>query len=163
MTNRMLKLSVLVLVLMGVCLAVGMVSAQDSPGDADDPVVVTFTKWITTFPDMEGVVGGAVGDGAYVGEILNFVPADDSNDLTTIEAIYHINGGTHTFTAHMFVWQNEEMQNGEIRGVIMDGWMQGSFVHGMYTFTNCPDQTDVVCYTGELNLDPLSELQDAAE
>ena len=160
MTDRMLKLSVLVLVLLVVSLAVVTAGAQDAAGDADDPGVVTFTKWITTFPDMEGVVGGAVGDGAYVGEILDFVPGDD---LTTIEAIYHINGGTYAFTTHMFVWQNEEMQNGVIRGVVTDGWMQGSFVQGTYTFASCPDQTDVVCYEGELLLDAHSELRDAAE
>jgi hypothetical protein len=30
----------------------------------------TFTKWVTTAPSMAGVVGGAVGDGSYAGQIL---------------------------------------------------------------------------------------------
>ena len=31
---------------------------------------VTFTKWLTSFPHMVGVVGGDVGDGTYVGRFL---------------------------------------------------------------------------------------------
>ena len=36
-------------------------------GDAEN----TFTKWITAFPTMAGVVGGDVGSGSTPGEILS--------------------------------------------------------------------------------------------
>ena len=36
----------------------------------------TFTKWVTTAPSMAGVVGGAVGDGCYAGQILKRTPGD---------------------------------------------------------------------------------------
>jgi hypothetical protein len=44
---------------------------------------VTFTKWITSFPNMAGVVGGDVGDGPFAGEILNIGTV---GTITTIEA-----------------------------------------------------------------------------
>ena len=37
--------------------------------DNNAPVDISFTKWVTAFPRMEGVTGGAV-DGVFVGEIL---------------------------------------------------------------------------------------------
>jgi hypothetical protein len=158
MSNRILKFVVLALVLLSINLVVGTVIAQDA--DADDPVNVTFTKWVTTIPDMEGIVGGGVGEGAFVGEVLNFVPGDI---ITNVEALYHINGETHAFTAHMFVWQNETTQTAEVRGVVTEGWLQGSLLRGTYTVISCPDKTDGLCYEGELHIDVLSELPEASE
>lgn len=153
MIDRIMKLVVLALI--SLSLVFVTVIAQDTDTDAKDPVDVTFTKWVTTIPDMEGVVGGDVGAGTFVGEVLNFVPGDE---ITNIEALYHINGETYAFTAHMFVWQSASTQSAEIRGVVTEGWLQGGLVQGTYTVISCPDKTDGLCYKGELHIDVLSEL-----
>ena len=46
------------------------VALADEGGVQGHTFNVTFTKWITTFPNMAGVVGGAVGAGPFAGEIL---------------------------------------------------------------------------------------------
>lgn len=160
MTARIQKIVVLVLVLLCVSLVAGMVTAQDTEGESGDPVEVTFTKWVTTAPNMEGIVGGAVGDGAFVGEVLDSAPGEI---ITRIEALYHINGEDQAFTAHMFVWMDGVAGTAETRGVVTDGWMEGSLVRGTFTVISCPDMTDGVCYEGELHIDALSELQEASE
>jgi hypothetical protein len=63
----------------------------------------------------------------------------------------------------MFVWQSEVTHTAELRGVITDGWLQGSLVRGTYAVISCPDKTDGMCYEGELHIDTLSELQEASE
>jgi hypothetical protein len=159
-SHKILKFSVLALVLLSISLVVGPVIAQDADAETAEPVNVTFTKWVTTPPSMEGVVGGDVGDGAFVGEVLNLVPGDV---ITNIEALYHINGDTHTFTAHMFVWMNVVTKTAEVRGVVTEGWLAGSLVGGTFTIISCPDKTDGLCYEGELHIDSLSELPEASE
>ena len=77
----------------------GEASANDerNHGNAEN----TFTKWITNFPNMVGVVGGDAGRGTYAGEILNYQPGTP----TFIGALYHFNGRFHSFTAHVYVTQ----------------------------------------------------------
>jgi hypothetical protein len=43
----------------------------------------TFTKWITDWLNMAGVVGGSVGDGTFSGKVLDY----NSGPLTIIAAI----------------------------------------------------------------------------
>jgi hypothetical protein len=52
---------------------------------------------------MAGVVSGDVGGGTFAGEVLNY---DHTIGIDKIEALYDVNGGTHHFTAHVFVTQN---------------------------------------------------------
>lgn len=160
MTNRISKLIVLALLIVFVSLGVPIVAAGTSSlgiqaalaGDDDDhghDVDITFTKWITTIPNMEGVVGGDVGTGTFVGEILDFVPR---TRITNIEALYHINGSAHSFTAHVFVRQNEVRGTAQIRGVVTEGWLAGKRVRGSYTVISCPDRTNGVCFEGTLHI-----------
>ncbi|HEX8992555.1 MAG TPA: hypothetical protein VF784_12825, partial [Anaerolineales bacterium] len=88
----------LVMVLLGVTLAVAQPNiVLRGAGNAQNPTYdVTFTKWITSYPSMEGVVGGAVGTGTFAGQILDHKV--DGN-MEYVEAIYHVNGGKHSFTA----------------------------------------------------------------
>ena len=141
MNNRILKPAFFAVLFVFVSLGAAIVVAQD--------VDVTFTKWLTELPNMEGVVGGAVGTGTFAGEVLNFVPGDD---VTNIEALYHFNGESHSFTAHVFVTENAATQTAEITGVVTDGWLQDRQVRGNYTVISCPDQTNGVCYQGSLLL-----------
>ncbi len=49
----------------------------------------TFTKYITDYPIMSGIVGGDVGTGIYAGEVLSF---ETVGLIDYVEAIYHFNG-----------------------------------------------------------------------
>ena len=49
-------------------LPVSLAMAQGR-GDPNRPVEVTFTKWVTTYPLMEGFWGGDTAN-KYVGEVL---------------------------------------------------------------------------------------------
>jgi hypothetical protein len=96
-------------------------------------VEVIFTKWLADFPNMAGVVSGDVGGGTFSGEVLNLehTPATDK-----IEALYHINGGAHHFTAHNFVTQNNLKGTAVIHGVVTDGPLKGARVRGEYQVIN---------------------------
>jgi len=73
----------------------------------------TFTKWmIGEGPGMAGVVGGAVGEGAYAGKVLDYVPGP----TTVVEATYQFNGSTRPFTALVHVEQTNRPEGGNHRG-----------------------------------------------
>ena len=76
-----------------------------------------------------GVVSGDVGAGQYVGEVLEYNPTDT---ITKVTALYHINGGTHQFTARLSVTQDNKKGTAVLTGVVTDGWMKGSQVSGSY-------------------------------
>jgi len=61
--------SLAVLGLLASSLGVASVSAAGGPGQH-----ATFTKWITEWPSMAGVVGGKVGDGAFAGTVIDYAP-----------------------------------------------------------------------------------------
>jgi hypothetical protein len=115
----------------------------------------TFTKWITDYPNMAGVVGGDVGTGTFAGEVLSLVTVGDT---THIEAIYHFNGKYHSFIAHVFVTQNDVVGIGAIAGHVTDGWFKGGTVTGEYNvYLKCPIPTPgnsvgTQCYQGALHI-----------
>ena len=112
----------------------------------------TFTKWVTTYPNMAGVVGGAVGDGAYAGEILKLTPGP----ITVIEALYHFNGSEHTFSAlvHVEAAGSNPGDMAVITGVVTEGWMKGHSVHGGYTVITCDhDGVTTKCFEGRLEIE----------
>ena len=92
---------------------------------------VTFSKGVTTFPNMTGVVGGDVGNGTYAGEIITYDPTIGSGKITRITADYHLNGSLHQSTARVTVWQFDN-QFAIITGAVTSGWRQGAFVYGTY-------------------------------
>jgi hypothetical protein len=110
---------------------------------------VTFTKWVTDWPNMSGIVGGDVGAGTFSGEVLAFAPGTVT---TNIEALYHIQGGIHSLTAHNFVTQNEGTRTAVVSGVVIDGWLKGRKVNGNYSIISCPDKTGGLCYQGTLHI-----------
>jgi len=133
---------------MGLSLRPGEASANDDwdQSDAEN----TFTKWLTTYPNMAGVVGGDVGRGTFAGEILNLTPGSASSP-TFIEANYHFNGKHHSFTAHVFVSQLG--LKAVIIGVVTDGWLKGNTVEGEYTQIKCShDHTTTDCFQGTLDI-----------
>jgi hypothetical protein len=131
------------------CLSIGLVAvlmpaAAFAGGAAEHN---TFTKWITTAPNMAGVVGGAVGDGSYAGEILKMTPGD----TTVIEALYHLNGSAHSSTLLVHVEQTG--LKAVISGVVTEGWLKGSKVKGEYTQITSPlAPGDGTAFQGTLDL-----------
>lgn len=114
---------------------------------------VTFTKWISSWPNMVGIVGGDVGTGTFSGEVINYLPGVD---ISKIEALYHIHGGVHSFTAHVFVTQNNVTGMASITGSVTEGWLEGKPVNGSYkVWTNCPltpPGNSTMCFQGTLHL-----------
>jgi hypothetical protein len=122
----------------------GVVSANDE-WDRGNPEN-SFTKWVTNWPNMAGVVGGDVGRGTFAGEVLNYLPGAPGAP-TFIEALYHFNGRNHSFTAHVYVTQLD--LKAVIIGVVTDGWLKGNTVEGEYTQIPC---SHVVCFQGTLDI-----------
>jgi hypothetical protein len=79
---------------------------------------------------MEGVVSGDAGAGKYTGEVLEY--NDATGPVSTLKADYHINGGTHQFTARLNVTQDNKKGTAVLKGVVTDGWMKGAQVNGTY-------------------------------
>ena len=108
----------------------------------------TFTKWVTTMPNMAGVVGGAVGDGIYTGEVLKFTPGETTS---VIEALYHFSGSKHSFTALVHVEQTG--LKAVITGMVTDGWLKGNQVKGEYTqITTTQAPGDGTAFQGTIDI-----------
>ena len=89
--------------------------------DAVKIETATFTKWMVgEGPMMAGVVGGAAGEGEYVGKVLEYAPGP----TTVITATYQFNGSERPFTALVHVEQTG--LEGVVRGIVTDGWGKGS-------------------------------------
>jgi hypothetical protein len=111
----------------------------------------TFTKWVTAWPNMAGVVGGAVGGGSFTGEVLKYSPGADPGSVTKIEALYHFEGPKHSFTALVHVEQTD--LKAVIIGVVTDGWLKGHAVEGEYTqITLAPEGISAPAYQGTLEI-----------
>jgi len=102
---------------------------------------VTFTKWVTAFPNqpglianMSGVVGGDVGNGSYSGEVLK-MSTEAGTGVTEIVAFYRFNGPLHSFTALVHVRQTGAATGSKavINGVVTDGWLKGHALEGEFT------------------------------
>jgi hypothetical protein len=122
----------------------------------------TFTKWVTTsvpatgvVANMVGVVGGDVGAGTYVGEILSMITVDTT---TSIHALYHFTGSKHAFTADLNITQDETEGTATVAGKVTDGWLKGASVTGEYNvLPTCtmltPDNAfGTVCFQGALHV-----------
>jgi hypothetical protein len=109
----------------------------------------TFTKWLVgEGPGMAGVVGGAAGEGEYVGKILDYVPGP----TTVISAIYDFKGSERPFTALVHVEQTG--LEGVVRGIVTDGRGKGRLVQGGYTEIKCDhDGVTTDCWQGSLTIE----------
>ncbi len=109
----------------------------------------TFTKWMVgEGPGMAGIVGGAAGEGAYAGTVLDMKPGP----TTTVEAIYGFEGSEHPFKALVHVEQTG--LHAVISGVVIDGWGKGNPVTGEYDEIQCDhDGVTTDCWRGKLNVE----------
>ena len=124
-------------------------------------VNVTFTKWITTSPAMEGFTGGDI-PGNFVGEVLQRQVSHDGR-IIRLEAIYEVQSGRHSFTA-LIRGGTGETRSGEpssvsgaavLDGVILAGWRTGARVHVEFqTMTNCVGAPDArTCFEGTIHIE----------
>ena len=99
-------------------------------GDPNRPVEVTFTKWITTYPLMEGFWGGDTAN-KYFGEVLQRQVSvnPNLNSIVRLEAIYEIRAGDHSFTALIRGGANDVTGAAQLDGVVLAGWRTGASVH----------------------------------
>lgn len=114
-------------------------------------VDVTFTKWITTYPDMAGFTGGDV-PGTYVGRVLSRTPFDNGV-IVELNARYQVIDptGLRSFTTVI----DGKSTNGTavLNGVITEGWMVGARTHVTFeTITPCAFGTRNVCFQGTIRV-----------
>ena len=130
----------------------------ESHGDRNRPVEVTFTKWVTTFPLMEGYWGGDPAN-IYVGEILQRQVSVNPglNGIIRLEAIYQIHNGDHSFTALIRGGTDAVTGAAILDGVILAGWRVGAPVH--VEFQTIPGTTGCVgappgatCFQGTIHV-----------
>ncbi len=122
-------------------------AAAVSAGGGGGAHAATFTKYITEWPSMAGIVGGTVGDGAFSGTVVYYAPGD----TTLITALYHFGGSRHDFTARMHVEQTG--LHAVLVGVITDGWNKGKLVTGSYDQITCSlSGAPTDCFQGFLDI-----------
>lgn len=104
-----------------------MAEARD---DRNRPVTITFAKWVTTFPMMEGYWGGDVAK-PFVGEVLQRQVSVNPalNSIVRLEAIYEFRHGQQFFTALIRGGTNNATGASQLDGVILAGWRIGAPVH----------------------------------
>ena len=108
----------------------------------------TFTKWMVgEGPGMAGVVGGAAGEGAYAGRVLDM----NVGPTTTVEAIYDFQGSERPFTALVHVEQTG--LHATVSGVVINGWGKGTLVTGAYDEIQCDhDGVTTDCWRGTIDM-----------
>ncbi len=125
-----------------------MATVVDTTRSPAESGTATFTKWMVgEGPGMAGVVGGAAGDGTYVGKVLDFQPGP----TTVIAATYELKGSKRPFSALVHVEQTG--LKAVISGVVIDGWGKGNLVKGEYTEIKCDhDGLTTDCWQGTLDI-----------
>jgi hypothetical protein len=127
--------------------------------DPNRPVEVTFTKWVTTSPLMEGFWGGETTN-KYVGEILQRQVSVNPalNSIIRLEAIYEIQNGDQSFTALIRGGTNNLTGAALLDGVVIAGWRTGASVH--VKFDTIPATTGCVgapagktCFRGTIRVE----------
>jgi hypothetical protein len=130
-------------------------STETTPDKRRGPVDVTFTKWrtavlppsgVSTRSLLKGYVGGDLGAGDFVSEVLSrqasttctafdppctpgTTPPTITVPIAALHAIYEVQVGEYSFTALIQGGSNGVTGVGLLDGVILDGWRTGAQVH----------------------------------
>ena len=148
--------------------------------DRERGVVVRFTKWITgtaqpnawdspapTRALMAGIVGGDVGTGDFVGEVLDHrlsTPGTVTVPINALEAIYDVQAGEFSFIALIRGGTNGTTGRGLLDGVILNGWRTGARVHVEFRqISTCFDRAGNQhgpCFRGTIRILPDSDDSD---
>jgi hypothetical protein len=171
-------------------LAAGHLDARQATIQGSRPVEVTFTKWPTTgLPPLptvppgrtlfQGFVGGDLGDGDFVGEVLDskvstactavvppctpgITPPTITGSIGALHAIYEVQAGENSFTALIQGGRNRVTGGvALLDGVILAGWRTGARVHVAFdTLSNCTDRDGVAhspCFVGTIRVGRVPE------
>jgi hypothetical protein len=156
-----LKTSLRIIVLAALAIAAGFGVYSPSAGtpvasaDGFGRTEVTFTKWVTgpgsggVIFNMAGVVGGDIGTGSFVGEVLN---AEEfaNGKIVKITADYHLNGSLHQSNLRLTVWQFDN-NFAILTGAVTSGWRAGGYAFGTYkVLATCPGNPAGPCFQGTL-------------
>ena len=146
------------------------------------PVEVTFTKWPTTgLPPLpavpgrtlfQGFVGGDLGDGDFVGEVLDskvstactafappctpgITPPTITGSIGALHAIYEVQVGQNSFTALIQGGRNRVTGGvALLDGVILAGWRTGARVHVAFqTTADCAGAPAGPCFQGVIRVE----------
>ena len=107
--------------------------------DLNRPIEVTYTKWVTTSPLMEGYWGDDFAN-EFVGEVLQrqvsqlqadncFLPAPNCGRIIRLEALYEVHNGDSSFTALIRGGTSGDTGAALLDGTILFGWRVGAPVH----------------------------------
>jgi hypothetical protein len=165
-------------------LATGRPDRQQAPATSDKsrgPVEVAFTKWRTAvLPPtgtptrffFTGYVGGDLGAGDFVGELLDrkvstpctafdppcspgITPPTITTPITALHAIYEVQAGEHSFTALIQGGSNGVTGAAVLHGVVLAGWRTGAKVSVTFqTTTNCENAPAGTCFQGVIRIEP---------
>ena len=139
--------------ILGLAIIAGIGVATHSTGtpvasaDGFGRTEVTFTKWVSGFPNLVGVSGGDVGNGTFAGTVITRDPTLGNGQITKITAEYQFKGSAHSSIASVHVWQFGT-SFAVINGAVTSGWKQGATVHGMYRVISCPEAPSGTCFQG---------------
>lgn len=136
-------------------------------GDRNRTVEIPFTKWITTFPLMEGFWGDDLGN-KWVGEVFErqvsqrqadncFLPAPNCGRIVRLEAFYEVQNGDRSFTALIRGGTSGDTGAAVLDGTVLFGWRVGAPVH--VEFQTIPGTTGCVgaplganCFQGTIRV-----------
>ena len=160
-------------------LAAGQPDAQQAA--SQEPVEVTFTKWLTAVVPQPppvaprllfaGDVGGDLGEGDFVGEVLDrnvstactafdppcksgITPPTITRSIASLQAIYEVQAGERSFIA--LIQGGSNSAGGRLEGVIVSGWRIGAHVRVAFdTLSSCTDRDGVAhgpCFDGTIRV-----------
>jgi hypothetical protein len=117
------------------------------------PVEITFTKWITTSPQMTGFTNdGAIG--TYAGEVLSRTPFDNLV-IVELKARYEVIDPNGLRSFKTVIEGKSTKGTAVLNGVITEGWMLGARTHVTFeTITPCQFGTRNVCFRGTIRVMP---------
>jgi len=126
--------------------------------NADSPVDITFTKWVTAYPLMAGFTAGDA-PGVFVGEVLQRQVSVNPglNGIVRLEAVYEVQAGNRSFTALIRGGTNNVTGAAVLDGTILAGWRTGAPIH--VTFQTVPGAVGclgapigVTCFEGTIHV-----------
>lgn len=155
-------------------LQVAPVGAQGNP-DLSRPVEISFTKWGTGVVPatgllgvvegrslLQGVTGGDLPNGTFVGEVLQRQLGANpalKTGIIKLEAIYefHDVNGNHVFTALIRGGINVATGVGLLDGLVLAGWRTGAAVRAQFQTipgtTGCVGApSGVTCFEGAVHV-----------
>jgi hypothetical protein len=179
-------IAVVLLLQLSPTLANGKPDEEQATINGRQPVDVTFTKWLTAgVPQppplaarslFAGHVGGDLGEGGFVGEVLDrkvstpctvfdplckpgTTPPTITASVASLQAIYEVQAGEYAFTA--LIQGGSTSSGGRLEGVIVSGWRIGAHVRVAFDrLSSCTDRDGVAhgpCFDGTIRVSRAPE------